>query len=174
MKDKLLISKIITCLILLTITACIGVKNFEITKNKQEDNTQSKRWFYEETIFPLKREWPELYAFLKKGHLRYTFINGKLDFYYSMEFYHYIVNNQSRITTTEYLRRSDNIQQVFGEAVKKLKADMQNGTFEILKYTPKVVDDTCKIYKHAGFVFVTDQNRKLTHFRILNNSADWE
>ncbi len=112
--------------------------------------------FNPKKISPLKKEWRELYLYLKKGHLLERKIKRGGAHIYTKEFYHYIKKNGLRIYETPFLQELDQFIAVFGIPNQKLV-----GQGEItIDYFPRLTKCiTCDV--NSGFGYTFDEKTKL-------------
>lgn len=56
-----------------TVLSCNSeIKKFHVDESILKDHNQYKVYHADKTISPLKKEWKELYWYVKKGHILYT------------------------------------------------------------------------------------------------------
>lgn len=155
----------------LTISCSQSIKNFNLSKYPTSEY-QKTSFVDLNKIKPLKKEWPELYHFLAKGHLQIvTFKSGRIETLHSYQFYKFLKNNVLMIYKTPFLQDFENVVSTFanGEDAIYFDEEINSGiSFHI-------VDDLCKtcIYQGIGLIF-DKKSRKLIAYGKINDVNNWK
>ncbi len=139
-------------IIVLPLVGCNnGIKKFQPTLNSKGQNYQP---YFNKSIKPLKKEWKELYFYLKQGHI--LKLKGKSNYTYSYEFYKFLKKNLLRIYETPYLQDYNNFVTVFGESDNLWESDDRIK----ITYFQSVVGNSCETCQHDAFGYVFDAKTK--------------
>lgn len=101
--------------------------------------------YFNKEIKPLKKDWKELYYYLKKGHILKH--KEELSYIYSYELYTLLNKNRLKIYEIPYLQDYDNFIKVFGEPRSKL----ENDTIIIIAYLQNVIGGSCETCNYSSF-----------------------
>ena len=141
----------IASLFLLTNANCYtGIKKF----NYPGGSGKYENYFSEDQARPLKKQWPELYTYLKRGHLLQNESSRRTAYIYSFDLYRFLQKNTSRIYDTPYLQDYNRFIAVFGPTENVYPA----GDKIHIAYYPVLLGDPCETCQHDGFGFFFDRN----------------
>lgn len=124
-------------------------------------------------IKPLKKEWPELYQYLTKGHLQIVTLNsGRITTIQSYQLYRYLIDNIIKIHKTPFLQDYDNVVSTFAN-------DEDTIFFEYeINYSikPIIVGDKCSTcnYPGPGLLFDKKTKKLLGKNGKINDINDWK
>ncbi|PHI17935.1 hypothetical protein CEQ90_20555 [Lewinellaceae bacterium SD302] len=110
--------------------------------------------FFNKEILPLKKDWNELYLYLKNGHLLKE--NGNENYIYSYSLYLLLKRNSLKIYNTEYLNNFNSFVKAFGKPRYKWVKDGK----VFISYFQTVVGDPCHTCHHSGFGYTFDEETK--------------
>lgn len=85
------------------------------TSNFIDDNFEKIEFVDKKKIQPLRKEWPELYEYLVKGHLFLLKDESEYRYAVSSEFAKFFQKNKSKVFTTPFLQDYDQFKLAFGE-----------------------------------------------------------
>lgn len=159
-------------LLFIAISCNNSIKKFDLSKYPISEY-QKTSLIDLNKIKPLKKEWPELYQYLKKGHLQIiTFKSGATNSIYSYQLYKFLNRNNLMIYKTPFLQDFDNVISSFGDSGE---ITYLNNTINVF-YVPTIVGDICKTCTYSGFGYVFDKKTKklLGKNGKINNINDWK
>jgi hypothetical protein len=158
-------------LIFIAISCNISIKKFDLSKYDIPKYKKSELVDLNK-IKPLKKEWPELYRYLKKGHLQIvTFKPGRIETLHSNQFYKFLNNNVSMIYKTPFLQDYDNVISTFANEEDAIYFD------EVINLPIwlNVVDKICKTCDYSGIGLLFDKKtKKLMTYGKINDINDWK
>lgn len=128
--------------------------NAEIKKFQPELNEKTSMEFqpyFNEDIKPLKKEWKELYYYLKQGHILKH--QEQLDYICSYDLYRFLQKHLLKIYETPFLQNYKNFTMVFG----KPSITQNVGNKLIVTYSRTVIGDSCQTCNHDLFGFTFDK-----------------
>ena len=141
--------------------------NFDVHYFKKIECVDKKK------IIPLKKEWPELYQYLVKGHLFILKDNSESRFALSRQFAKYFQNNRIKVYKTLFFQDLDQFKLAFGGIEEFLMPDyIEYGAFSFIVDNFSVIDDPPT---GTGFSWQFDiKTRKLMAYGKINDINDWK
>ena len=152
-KMKLPFLLFLVCAILLGQSCAPAVPCFELPTYSRGKALGARPLFDKQALRPLRKEWKELYLYLKQGHIQqFRQRDGRYSYIYSHAFYGYLLSNLMRVHKTPFLQQYGNFISTFGEPEDVFQ---EPGKFSIA-YWESVVDDPCATCNHQGFGYSFD------------------
>ena len=109
-----------------------------------------------EEIAPLKKQWKEMYCFVKKGHIQKASAPYGNDYIISYQVYNLINENLLVLYEVPFMQHYENLIKVFGEPSNSYVSNDRI----IIAYYPSIIGDSCETCTHNGFSFTFDAKSK--------------
>jgi hypothetical protein len=141
--------------------------NFDVHYFKKIECIDKKK------IIPLKKEWPELYQYLVKGHLFILKDKNESVFATSRIFANYFQKNSVKVYKTPFLQDLDQVKLAFC-GIDELNeiTYIQYGTFAYIVDNYSIIEIP---HQGLGFIWLFDiKTRKLIANGKINNINDWK
>ena len=134
---------------------CGEIKRFKVGEHTPAELVYQKL-FDSDEIYPLKDEWKELYAYLKKGHIQQAKKGNEFYYIYSHEFYKFLNRNLLKLYEVPFLQEYNQFISTFGVPRER---QIVKGKI-IIAYIPSVFGDPCQTCQHFGFTYTFDEKSK--------------
>lgn len=152
---KLIAKLVFSFFIILSFTDCSGIKKFKIDISSAP-GVSYEIYFDKGKLVPLKKEWKELYLFLKKGHLLRSEGKESVTFIHSYQLYTLLRLEREKVYNTPFLQDYENFLITFGKPdnIQVVRDRI------FITYTRFVVDNPCEACQHDLFAFTFDKKSK--------------
>lgn len=173
LQNLLIMNRFFIFIVMFLLSCSQSIKKFD-TKKFIDYNYEKIECVDIKKITPLKKEWPELYNYLVKGHLFVLKDHSETRFALSQNFAKYFQENRIKVYKTPFLQDLDQFKLAFcGIEETIMQNYIEYGAFAFIVDSYAIFGDLPQ--GGSGFSWQFDiKSRRLLAYGKINNINDWK